>query len=195
MQLVGRVENIVLQGAKREADGILEEARRRASSIIEEARQKVPSILEYYDKRARRWIELERQRQLGLAQLKVNESYLKAEHEVLARVFDELEEEVRQRLQSPEEYRSYMRTILQEIFRESQFERPVVKVNPSDESIVKEILKEMGVDARVVGDESVELGAVVEDEERGFLIYNTLRTRMDRVKRLVSEEIRKFWEG
>ncbi len=195
MQLVGRVENIVLQGARREADRILEEARARASSIIEEARQRVPSILEYYDKRARRWIELERQRQLGLAQLKINEAYLKAEHEVLARVFDGLEEEVRKRLQSPDEYREYLKTILQEIFRGSQFEKPVVKVNPSDESMVKEILQEMGVDARVEGDESVELGAVVEDEERGFLIYNTLQTRMDRVKRIVSEEIRKLWEG
>ena len=195
MQLVGRIENIVLQGARREADKILEEARARASSIIEEARKKVPSILEYYDKRARRWIELERQRQLGLAQLKVNEAYLKAEHEVLARVFDGLEEEVRQKLKSPDEYRSYMKTILQEIFQESQFEEPIVKVNPSDESIVKDILREMGIDARVEGDDSVELGAVVEDEERGFLIYNTLQTRMDRVRRIVSEEIRKFWEG
>ncbi len=195
MQLVGRIENIVLQGARREADRILEEARARASSIIEEARQKVPSILEYYDKRAHRWVELERQRQLGLAQLKVNEAYLKAEHEVLARVFDGLEEEVRQKLESPDEYRAYMKTILQEIFQESQFEKPIVRVNPSDESIVKEILREMGIDARVEGDDSVELGAVVEDEERGFLIYNTLQTRMDRVRRIVSEEIRKFWEG
>ncbi len=195
MQLIGRLENIVLKGARREADKILEEARRRASSIVEEARQKVQSILESYDKRARRWIELERQRQLGLAQLKVNEAYLKAEHEVLARVFDGLEEEVRRRLQSPDEYRVYMKTILKEILEGSHFEKPVVKVSPSDEPLVKELLREIGIDARVEGDDSVEMGAVVEDEERGFVIYNTLQTRMDRVRRIVSEEIRKFWEG
>ncbi len=195
MQLIGRLENIVLKGARREADKILEEARRRASSIVEEARQKVQSILESYDKRAHRWIELERQRQLGLAQLKINEAYLKAEHEVLARVFNGLEEEVRRRLQSPDGYRAYMKTILKEILEGSQFEKPVVKVNPSDEPLVKELLREIGIDARVEGDDSVELGAVVEDEERGFVIYNTLQTRMDRVRRIVSEEIRKFWEG
>ncbi len=194
MQLIGRIEHIVLKGARKEAEAILEEARRRASSIIEDARRKVPSILSEYTKRAERWIELERQRRIGLAQLKVNEAYLSAEHEILSRVFDGLQDEVKNRLKDRELYRQYLSTLVDEVFSQNSFDKPVVRVNPSDVEIVSGILKESGIEALVEPDSSVEYGIVVEDGERGFLVYNTLNTRLDRVRRIVSEKIRKFWE-
>lgn len=194
MQLIGRVENIVLKGAKREAERILEEARSRASSIIEDAKRQVPSILSYYTKRAHRWIELERQRRLGLAQLKVNEAFLNAEYEILRKVLENLREEIVDKLKDESTYKGYMENLLREIFSENSFEEPVVRVNPSDVKLVESLLGEMGIGAKVQPDESVEYGIVVEDGERGFVIYNTLDTRLERVSRIISEEIRKLWE-
>lgn len=194
MQLIGRVEHIVLKGAQKEAEEILEEARERASSIIENVRKRVPQILSYYTKRAERWIELERQRRIGLAQLKINEAYLSAEHEILSRVFDGLEDEVKSRLKDENLYRQYLNTLVNEIFSRNSFDEPVVRVNPSDVEILSDILKKSGIEARVEPDPSVEYGIVVEDGERGFLVYNTLNTRLERVRRIVSEKIRKFWE-
>ncbi len=184
-----KIEVIVLSKAKQEADNIISGALLGASEIIERAKEKVPQIIDEYIKKANNFISAEKQRIFGRVQLEINSKMINLENEIVNRVFENLEEDLVKLFENREVYRNYLKNVISEIFKNNIFQKPIVRVNPRDYEIVKELID----DIEIIKDDSVEYGVVVEDLERGFVVRNTLKTRIERVRQIVIERIRNYW--
>ncbi len=184
-----KIEIIVLSKAKEEADKMISGALLGASEIIERAKEKVPQIVNEYIKKANNFISAEKQRIFGKVQLKINSKMINLENEIVNKVFEGLEEEVVKLFENKEVYKNYLRNVINEVFKNNVFQKPIIRINPKDYEIVKELVGNVDI----VKDDSVEYGLVVEDLERGFVVRNTLKTRIEKVRQIVIERIRDYW--
>ncbi|MEO0159574.1 MAG: V-type ATP synthase subunit E family protein [candidate division WOR-3 bacterium] len=184
------IENIILNKAKQEAEQIISGALLGASEIIEKAKEKIPHIIDEYIKNANNYISEQRQKILGDIQLKINSNLIHIENEIVNKVFENIEQEVIKMFEDKKVYENYLKHIVEEVFKNNTFQKPIIKVSPKDYEIVKSFVK----DIEVVKDENVEYGVVVEDIERGFVVRNTLKTRIEKVKQIIVEKIRDYWK-
>jgi len=187
--MVEHIESIILNKAKEEAEKIISGALMGASEIIKKAEEKVPIIIEEYIKKSQNYINSERQRIIGKAQLEINSKIINVENEILNKIFEGIEEEILKRFEDKQVYENYLKNLIEEVFKNNTFENPQVHVNPKDYEIVKKFLK----DVEIVKDENVEYGILVEDLNRGFLVRNTLKTRIEKAKQIIIEKIRSYW--
>lgn len=184
------IENIILNKAKEQADIIISGALLGASEIIQKAKEKTQYIFENYKNRAKNYIELEKQRLFGKVQLEINSEMINMENDIINRIFQGMEEEIVELFKDRKNYESYLRNIISETFNNNRFENPIVLVNPKDYEIVKDIVK----DKEIRIDESISYGIKVVDESRGFVVTNTLKTRIEKVKQIILEKVREFWK-
>ncbi|MCS7244666.1 MAG: V-type ATP synthase subunit E [candidate division WOR-3 bacterium] len=184
------IENIILSKAKEEADSIISGALSGASEIIQKAKEKTQHIFESYKNRAKNYIELEKQRIFGKVQLEINSKMINTENEIVDRIFEGIENEILELFKDSKNYENYLRNIINETLNNNRFEKPTILVNPKDYEVVKDIVK----DKEVRTDESVSYGIKVIDEGRGFVVTNTLETRIERVRQIILEKVREFWK-
>jgi vacuolar-type H+-ATPase subunit E/Vma4 len=106
----------------------------------------------------------------------------------LNKVFENLEDEIVKLFKDKNIYENYLKRIIDEVFKNNSFQNPVVYVNPNDFEIIKKFLNNF----QIVKDENVKFGIIVEDKERGFIVRNTLKTRIEKVKQIVMEKFSQY---
>ncbi len=186
--MIEHIESIVLNKAKKEAEEIISGALLGASEIIEKAKEKIPSIIDEYIKRAKNYVHSQRQKIIGSVQLEINSHLIDIQNEILNNVFEGLEDEIIKLFKDEKVYENYLKRIVDEVFKNNSFDNPVVHVNPNDFEIIRKFLNNF----QIVKDENVKFGIIVEDKERGFIVRNTLRTRIEKVKQIVMEKFSQY---
>lgn len=186
--MIEQIESIVLNKAKKEAEEIISGALLGASEIIEKAKEKIPIIIDEYLKRAKNYINAQRQKIIGNVQLEINSQLIDIQNEILNKIFENLEDEIVKLLKDKNIYENYLKRIIDEVFKNNSFQNPVVYVNPNDFEIIKKFLNNF----QIVKDENVKFGIIVEDKERGFIVRNTLKTRIEKVKQIVMEKFSQY---
>jgi len=186
--MIEHIENIILNKAKKEAEEIIAGALLGASEIIEKAKEKIPIIVDEYLKKAKNYIHSQRQKIIGSVQLEINSHLIDIQNEILNKVFENLEDEIIKLFKDKSVYENYLKRVIDEVFKNNSFQNPVVYVNPDDFEIIKKFLNNF----EIIKDENVKFGIVVEDKERGFIVRNTLKTRIERVKQIVMEKFSQY---
>ena len=186
--MIEQIESIVLNKAKKEAEEIISGALLGASEIIEKAKEKIPIIIEEYLKKAKNYINAQRQKIIGNVQLEINSQLIDIQNEILNKIFENLEDEIVKLFKDKNIYENYLKRIIDEVFKNNSFQNPVVYVNPNDFEIIKKFLNNF----QIVKDENVKFGIIVEDKERGFIVRNTLKTRIEKVKQIVMEKFSQY---
>jgi vacuolar-type H+-ATPase subunit E/Vma4 len=186
--MIEQIENIVLNKAKKEAEEIISGALLGASEIIEKAKEKIPIIIDEYLKKAKNYINSQRQKIIGNVQLEINSQLIDIQNEILNKIFENLEDEIVKLFKDKNIYENYLKRIIDEVFKNNSFQNPVIYVNPNDFEIIKKFLNNF----QIVKDENVKFGIIVEDKERGFIVRNTLKTRIEKVKQIVMEKFSQY---
>ncbi len=190
-----QIRQIVLENASKEIKYILNSARKEAKSIIEKAQDELEEIKKQEYSKFKYWEQLERSRQIGKARQIEKDLILKAKHKVIADVVKRFEEEYGEILKSPEKYREIMKTLLLEAYKEVEGGDIVVYTSKKDRKLLEELLNETGIKAKLKAKDEDFEGVILEDQSRGFYIYNTIKDRLERARDILLEEFSKIFLG
>lgn len=185
---------------------ILEKAQRKASKIIEDAREKAKKIVE--EAREEYYKRLSKEREQALRKLKEEENrkYISKVMELNLelvnlknRILNEIVSELKRRLEtlSEELRKESLRKLVKEALNTGIFGsgRVVIKVIPNDVKLIKDIIREEGLEDQVasVGKISSEFlgGVIVESEDGSIALDNTYATRLDKVMPKLIEKLNK----
>ncbi len=190
-----QIKQIVIENASKEVESILNSARAEAKSIIGKAHAELEEIKRQEYSKFKYWEQLERSRQIGKARQIEKDLILKSKHKVISDVIKRFEEEYVEILKSPEKYREIMKTLLLEAYKEVEGGDIVIYTSKKDRKLMEELMNETGIKAKLkTRDEDFE-GVIIEDQSRGFYIYNTIKDRLERAKDILLEEFSKIFLG
>ncbi len=190
-----RVRQLVIKNAREEVENILKEARDEAKKILDHAKSELEKIKNQEEARFRYWEQLERSREIGRARQIEKDNLLKAKHRVINEVVQKFEEEYSKISQDPESYREILKSLLLEAYNEVKGGDIVVYTSKKDRSLVEKILQETGIPAKLETREANFDGVILEDKNRGFLVYNTIKDRLERAREILLEEFSKILLG
>ncbi len=190
-----QIKQIVIENASKEVESILNSARAEAKSIIGKAQAELEEIKRQEYSKFKYWEQLERSRQIGKARQIEKDLILKSKHKVISDVIKRFEEEYVEILKSPEKYREIVKTLLLEAYKEVEGGDIVIYTSKKDRKLMEELMNETGIKAKLkTRDEDFE-GVILEDQSRGFYIYNTIKDRLERAKDILLEEFSKIFLG
>ncbi|MCD6428893.1 MAG: hypothetical protein J7L12_04705 [Desulfurococcales archaeon] len=185
---------------------ILEKAERKASKIIEDAKEKAKKIIEEAREEYYRRLSKERERALRKLKEEENRKYISKVMELNLelvnlknRILNEVVSELRRRLMtlSGDLRKESLRKLLKEALDTGIFgsRRVVVKVIPEDIELIKDVIREEGLEDRVasisvIGSEFLG-GVIVESEDGSIALDNTYATRLDKVMPKLVEKLNK----
>ena len=186
---------LIEQEAQAEKDKILADAHARADEILAAARREAEEILAT----SRRRVEEERTRALTQAQstasLRAAAIVLTAKDEVIRKVFEQAEAQVRAAVASAARRRAMLRDLLREAQRGLPGGGPVkVEVSPGDVQTVQEVCRELRVDVEVRGNAEVVDGVRLISPDGRAMVENTIPSRLERARReMVSRVAEVLW--
>lgn len=179
---------------------IFARAQREIRAIQEEAEAQRQRVIQKRLQKLKQQMAVRRARELGLAHRDAREEILEAKYAVVHRI----EQRVRERLKQlgPDAWRRVLQAWLREVLpyvQEAQG-KVVVRVPQGYRSLVEQELRAQAVSARVEVQEApdLDLGVVLEDQDRGFRVQNTLEERFQRARTLMLEKVAALleaWEG
>lgn len=190
-----QIRQIVIQNAYREVESILRVAREEAKVILEKAQAELEEIKNQEYTKFRYWEQLERSKQIGKARQIEKDLILKSKHKVIADVVKKFQEEYVEILKSPEKYREIMKSLLLEAYKEVEGGDIVIYTSKKDRKLVEELLREIGIEANFKTKEEKFDGVILEDQSRGFYVYNTVEDRLERAREILLEEFSKIFLG
>lgn len=171
-----------------EVERVLAEARERAEQITAEARRAAQERLAA----ARAQVENERKaamaRATSAAQVRAAAKVLQAKDAALAEVFQAAEAELARVQQDRTRYAGVLRALIREAAAGFSG-RIVVEAHPDDRDLVRQAVKDLGLDAEVAGAADVRSGVRVATPDRRFTVENTLASRIERARPVLSTEV------
>ena len=182
---------------EREREEILETARREAEEIVAEAEKKAARVKGDFIRRLVTSRESERARRLNRARKESKEILLKSEHEIVSRLFQEVED----RFHSIENYEMVVGSLFQEAVRcvnkEIGEEACHIYLSMRDLDIIKELVKPEECHCMLIPLDDVTCGVVVSRADGRAKYINTLSSRLERAKMGVLPMVRNrlFEEG
>jgi len=190
-------------------EGILNKARERAKEIIEraesEAKEIISKSLRIYEERVKqererayRELSEEYRRKLVDESLRLNLELLRVKNEVVSDLVSNVVTAIRNL--NPERRKESLRRLLKESLPTELLKnggKVVVHVVKNDEDIIKELIREEGLDNIVAGinviDDKYLGGVLIESGDGEVLIDNTYLTRIERalsiIIRRLNEEV------
>ena len=185
---------LIEQEAQAEKDKILADARARADEILAAARREAEEILAT----SRQRVEEERTRALTQAQstasLRAAALVLIAKDEVIRKVFEQAEAQVRAALANAARRRAMLRDLLREALRGLPGGRVTVEVSPGEVQAVQELCRELRVDVEVRGNAQVVDGVRLISPDGRAMVENTIPSRLERARReMVSRVAEVLW--
>jgi len=177
-----------------EIERILSEARERAAQITAEARRQAAEQLEAARVRAEGERRAAMARAASSAQVRAAALVLQAKDRAIAGVFARAEEELRRMPQDPTRYAGALRALIREAAA-GLSGRLVVEVHPTDRDLARRVVKDLGLDAEVAAADDVSGGARVSTADRRFVVENTLVSRVERVRPVLTSEVARLLWG
>ncbi len=185
---------------------ILEKAERKASKVVEEAKEKAKKIVEEAKEEYYRRLSKEREQALRKLRERENRKYISRVMELNLqlvnlknRILNEVITEVKQKLVAldKEKRKKSLKKLLREALNAEIFGSGhiVVKVVKKDTDLIKDIIKEEGLEAQVASINVINSeflgGVVIESEDGSIAIDNTYATRLDKIMPKLVEKLNK----
>ncbi len=171
-----------------EVERILSEARAKTDEVLAEARTSSRALLD-----AQR-VRLEGERKVALAraqsaaQVRAAAAVLQAKDQAINEVFVRAEAELRRLQQDPARYGAVLRALIREAAA-GLSGRVLVEVSPDDRDAARQAVRDLGLDAEVRTAPDVSGGVRVATADRRFIVENTLASRIERVKPVLTSDI------
>ncbi|HET6948630.1 MAG TPA: V-type ATP synthase subunit E [bacterium] len=171
-----------------EAERVLAEARAKAEQIGTEARRAAQEQREA----ARARVDSERKAALArassAAQVRAAALVLQAKDRAISEVFSRAEAKLARLQQDKTRYAGVLRALIREASA-GLSGRIVVEVHPDDRDLARQAVSELGLDAEAATADDLRGGARVVTADRRFVVENTLASRIERVKPVLTSEV------
>ncbi len=158
-----------------------QKAESQAAEIILRAREQVPRITEPHRENAIRQAEIERNRLISGITRDTKLQVLQAKAEISDKVFEVAGRELEKSRHRPH-YEASFRSFLQESLEEMSGEKVRIHIDPQDEAICRNILKEFSSDPEIVSDLHCAGGLNVSSLDETFIVLDTIESRLDKAK-------------
>lgn len=173
--------------ADRDVEATLAEARAHAEAIREEAAREAAEVRDNKIAEAERAARSRSSQSLNSVRLEARKTLAAVKERAVHDVFDRVLEEfgnVRSRSDYPQIFRSLVAEALEGV--DGEFE---LLVDPVDEQLAHEVLREHGLSAQVKTEINTAGGVVVVTENGRVMRRNTLEARLDKLRGLAQAEV------
>src|SRR5574341_1947628 len=169
--------------AEAQADTLEAEAKAAAKACLESQRQR---------------LETERRAAIAkaqsAAQVQAAALILRAKDEAVVHVFSQAQQELSRLQQDRPRYPAVLGGLIKEAAA-GLSGHLVVDVNPLDREAAARVVRELGLDAEIRTADDVRGGALVATPDGRFVVENTLRSRIERVRPLLASEVAQLLWG
>ncbi|MFQ5586350.1 MAG: V-type ATP synthase subunit E [Thermodesulfobacteriota bacterium] len=176
--------------SRRERDALLENAQKEAGEILAAAEKRAEKLKEEYLKRVVASRESERARRLNTVRKEAQETLLKTEHEIISRVFREVE----RRFPAIDNYDDVIRELFREAIGYARSEIGEesfhVYLSMSDVDVVKELVKPGESSVMLIPLDGISCGVVISRPDGKAKYINTLSSRLERAKMRLMPTVR-----
>lgn len=175
-------------GGQERISEIMERSRAEADEIIREAKAKDEPIRKRLLDDAKQSVEIQRNKLLSAAREKSRMEVAKTKSEIFQKVFDEVPGQLASVRENPH-YKEHLKVLLDEALRDLGTREVVLHIDKRDEALWKEILNESKGAYHIVSDLTSAGGLNVSTPDERFVVFNTLESRLKRVKEIYRPEI------
>ncbi len=167
---------------------IQERAQKEAEEIIQQARSKENGIKTRNLEEARKILEIERTKQISAIKEERKMQVTKVKDSLFQRAFQIAQEKLDTARLRPK-YREHLRLLLQEVLEEMKGQEVVIHIDPRDESLCREILKELQYNSELVLDLNSAGGLIVHSSDGSYRILNTIETRLEKAREHLRKDL------
>ncbi len=167
---------------------IQERAQKEAEEIIQQARSKENGIKTRNLEEARKILEIERTKQISAIKEERKMQVTKVKDSLFQRAFQIAQERLDTARLHPK-YREHLRLLLQEVLEEMKGQEVVIHIDPRDESLCREILKELQCNSELVLDLNSAGGVIVHSSDGSYRILNTIETRLEKAREHLRKDL------
>lgn len=179
---------ILEKEAAAEIERVLADARTQAEQLVAQAAEEAQTYLAAQRQRLDAERKAAQVRAQSAAQVKASALILQAKDQAIAEVFAAAEAELSRVQQDRSRYAAVLRGLIREAAG-GLTGRITVEVNPKDLDLARQAVKELKLDAEVRPADDVSGGARLISDDGRFIVENTLASRVERVKALLTPEI------
>ncbi len=179
--------------AAAERDQVLSEARSQAAVLTSDAQRQADEMLVAHTEQRAAETKAALVKARSTAHLRAAALVLRAKEEAIAAVFAGAEAELAKLVGNGQRYPAALRLFIGEALQGFSG-RAIVSVNPADQPVVQAMVKERGWDVALQADPSVQGGARIASPNGRLIVTNTLSSRLDRARPVLSAEVaRVLW--
>ncbi len=171
-----------------ECDRILGEARAKVDEITTQARQEVQTYLDEQRRQLEAGRKAARTKAESAAQLQASALVLQAKDQAITAGFLQAEAELTRISQDEAQYRKILRGLIGE-GAAALPGRVVIEVHPNDLEVARQAVRELGLDADLKAAQEITGGARLATPDGRFVVENTLRSRLERIKPVLASEV------
>ncbi|HEX7002275.1 MAG TPA: V-type ATP synthase subunit E [Trueperaceae bacterium] len=183
------LSTLLAKEASTEIEAILSEANERAAQITEAARSEAESIVADRERRAKAQREASLVRARSAAQLEASAIRLRAQHEGVKGVFDEVRRRLDELVEDQGRYPAVFEKLLEQALAAARDVGVAgVEVAPRDEQLARSTLDKLGVKAEVKAVDDVKGGVRVRTARRSA-VENTVYDRLEAMAGELASEV------
>jgi V/A-type H+/Na+-transporting ATPase subunit E len=178
-----------LQASARERmKEIQDRAQAEAQKIRKDAEVRAQSTRSAYLEEAARSVELEKSKLISRAGAERRMALARLKDDLFQQVFARAAQQLALARNHPA-YRESFKKMVQETMEELAGEEVTVHIDPHDEALCREILREMNRNCEIVADLTAIGGLNATTADERLMIFNTFESRLQRAKELMKSEI------
>jgi len=182
----------LLAALKANAQERMKEIRDRAEAealkIRRDAEERAQGIRSAYLEEAGRAVQLEKGKLISRVGAEKRMAYTKAKEDLFQQVFDQAARRMAS-VRDHQGYRLLFKKLVGEVMEELPAEEIRVHIDPRDEPLCREVLREMKRNCEVVTDLTTMGGLNATTADERLMIFNTLESRLERARELMKSEI------
>ncbi len=183
------LSTLLAKEASTEIEAILSEANERAAQITEAARTEAESIVADRERRAKAQREASLVRARSAAQLEASAIRLRAQHEGVRGVFDDVRRRLDELVADESRYPAVFEKLLEQAVAATRDVGVAgIEVAPADEQLARAAAQKLGVSAEVSTADDVKGGVRVRTARRSA-VENTVYDRLDAMTGELASEV------
>ena len=178
----------VKAGAQERIKEIQDRAQAEAQKIRKDAEERTQSTRSTYLEEAARGVKLEKSKLISKAGAEKRMALARVKDDLFQQVFTRAAQQMALARNNPA-YRASFKKMVHETMDELGGEEVRLHIDPRDEALCRETLKEMQRNCEVVPDLTTLGGLNATTADERLLVFNTIESRLQRAKELMKSEI------
>lgn len=166
---------------------IQDRAQAEAQKIRKDAEERAQSIRSAYLEEAARDVKLERSKLTSKAGAEKRMALARVKDDLFQQVFARAAQQMASARNHPA-YRTSYKSMVREAMEELAGEEVRLHIDPRDELLCREILKEMQRNCEVIPDLTTLGGLNATTADERLMVFNTIESRLERAKELMKSE-------